>query len=180
MGKGHKLIVGATSASYDGQMVMPTLGSALNNELVTGNFDNVGSTMQEGREGKALKIIHLTLPLDVKVQINRWTEASEGNYINAKITMSAQPSQDGHCGTFNGNPVDDDRMQVRARLGAQGVPAGMLLFPGGKTPIAPGNRPDVNNCPDEKLKLAKKACDDAGATNMECLIDNCFGGGAVR
>merc|ERR1712217_200439 len=86
---GHKLIISATQATYDGQLVLQTLGSALNNELVRGVFNNVGSTMQKGRAGKALKIIHLTLPLGVEVQINRWTERSEGNYINAKITMSA-------------------------------------------------------------------------------------------
>merc|ERR1719413_164846 len=136
--------------------------------------------MQDGRAGKALHIVHLTLPGQVTVQINRWMEASEGNYINAKISMPAQPNQDGHCGNFNGNPVDDDRTQVRARVGTQGVPAGALLFPGGKTPIAPGNRPDINNCPEEKLQLYKKQCDDSSATSMECLIDRCFGGGATR
>merc|ERR1712039_856818 len=150
-----------------------------NNELVTGVFNNVGSTMQEGRAGKALKIIHLTLPLDVKVQVNRWTEASEGNYINAKITMSAQPGQDGHCGNFNGNPADDDRLQVRARVGTTGVAAGELLFPGGKIPVVQGNRPDINNCEAIKLDHAKGLCkakEHKFIPSMGCLIDVCFGG----
>merc|ERR1712014_87512 len=120
----------------------------MGNDLVTAAYDSNGATMQDGREGKQLHVIHLTLPLSVNVQINRWMEASEGNYINAKITMSAQPNQDGHCGNFNGNPADDARIQVRARVGTTGVPAGPdFLFPGGKTPINPGKRPDLNDCP---------------------------------
>merc|ERR1712217_597858 len=126
---------------------MPTLGSRLDNELVTGVFNSVGDVLQSGRQGKALKVIHLTLPLNVKVQINRWTEPSEGNYINARITMSAQPGQDGHCGNFNGNQVDDDRLQIRARVGTTGVAQGDLLFPIQKTPIGQSSRPDINNCP---------------------------------
>merc|ERR1712151_1279246 len=110
------------------------------NELVQGNFDNFGRFMQKGREGKTLKVIHLALPLNVKVDINRWTEASEGNYINARITMSAQPGQDGHCGNFNGNPADDARLQVRARVGVTGVAETDMLFPIQKTPIGQANR----------------------------------------
>merc|ERR1712099_189312 len=108
---------------------------------------NVGSTMQEGRAGKALKIIHLTLPLSVQVQINRWTEASEGNYINAKITMPVQPGQDGHCGNFNGNQADDDRLQIRQRVGTTGVAVADMIFPGAKPPIGQSSRPDINNYP---------------------------------
>merc|ERR1712107_514358 len=64
-----------------------------------------------------------------------------GNYINAKITMSAQPNQDGHCGNFNGNEADDDRLQIRARIGTTGVEANMLILPGAKIPIGQSNRP---------------------------------------
>merc|ERR1719197_2215022 len=102
--------------------------------------------------------MHITLPGSVQVQINRWTEPSEGNYINAKITMSAQPGQDGHCGNFNGNQADDDRLQIRARVGTTGVAAGDLLFPGGKIPVVQGNRPDINNCEASKLDDAKTRC----------------------
>merc|ERR1712210_369512 len=103
--------------------------------LVTAAYDSNGATMQDGREGKQLHVVHLTLPLGVNVQINRWMEPAEGNYINAKITMSAQPQQDGHCGNFNGNPADDDRLQIRQRIGKTGVAAGELFFSGPKTPI---------------------------------------------
>merc|ERR1712087_753588 len=128
----------------------------MGNEIVTGNLDSIGDTMQKGREGKALKVVHLNLPLNVKVQINRWTEPSEGNYVNAKISMSAQPGQDGHCGNFNGNPADDDRLQVRARVGRYGVAAEELMLMGGKTPVVPTtDRPDVNDCHPTILKHAR-------------------------
>merc|ERR1712007_188332 len=83
--------------------------------------------------------------------------AGEGAYMNVKIGMSSQPNQDGHCGNFNGNVADDDRVQVRSRVGKTGVPAGPdFLFPWGKTPINPGNRPDMNDCPPGTSKTPRR------------------------
>merc|ERR1712083_192528 len=115
----------------------------------------------------------------VEVQINRWTERSEGNYINAKITMSAQPQQDGHCGNFNGNPADDDRLQIRQRIGKTGVAEGELFFPLPKTAINPGNRPDISDCAQPKLEDAKTRCkakEHKFIPSHSCLVDVCFGG----
>merc|ERR1712014_217730 len=145
----------------------------MGNDLVTAAYDSNGATMQDGREGKQLHVIHLTLPLSVNVQINRWMEAAEGNYINAKITMSAQPNQDGHCGNFNGNPADDARIQVRARIGVTGVAQGDMLA------VGQSNRPDINNCPKDGLDQAKATCkakEMKFIPSMACLIDVCFGG----
>merc|ERR1712039_1006563 len=162
-------------------MGFPANFDAPNLPGVSARLDSIGESLQTGRKAGNLRVVHLTLPSNVQVQINRWTEPAEGNYINAKITMSAQPNQDGHCGNFNGNPTDDARMQVRARIGVTGVPAGPeFLFPGGKTPISPGNRPDLNDCPQAISMKAKKICDDAGQTGTACMVDICFGGGAVR
>jgi len=177
--QGHKLIIGATMASWDGQPVLAGFPSNFQNQLVQAVYDANGGTMQDGRQGKQLHIVHLTLPLSVTVQINRWTEPSEGNYINAKITMSAQPGQDGHCGNFNGNQADDDRLQIRARVGTTGVAQGELLFPIQKTPIGQSNRPDINNCPRPKLETAKAQCkakEHKFIPSMSCLVDVCFGG----
>merc|ERR1712083_1183415 len=167
------------SATWNGQPILTMFPSNFQNELVTAAYDSNGATMQDGRQGKQLHIIHLTLPLDVNVQINRWMEPSEGNYINAKITMSAQPGQDGHCGNFNGNQADDDRLQIRARVGTTGVAQGELLFPIQKTPIGQSSRPDINNCPRPKLEDAKSRCkakEHKFIPSMACLIDVCFGG----
>jgi len=177
--QGHKLIIGCTTASYDGQPVLAGFPSNFQNNLVQATYDGNGATMQDGRSGKALHIVHLTLPLGVNVQINRWIEPAEGNYINAKITMSAQPQQDGHCGNFNNNQADDDRLQIRARVGTTGVAQGELLFPIQKTPIGQSSRPDINNCPRPKLEDARTRCkqkEHKFIPSMACLVDVCFGG----
>jgi len=191
--KGHKLIVDTMEkagavVTYDGQPVVTGFpaNSHTADGLVNIQYNGAGALMDKSLHGAVranpqMHVLHITLPLAINLEINQWNEPGEGPYMNVKITMSAQPNQDGHCGNFNGNPADDARMQVRARVGTNGVEAGPdFLFPGGKTPISPGNRPDINNCPDPKLTAAKKKCDDAGTTSAACLIDLCFGGGAVR
>merc|ERR1712226_984103 len=100
-----------------------------------------------GREGKALHILHITMPNDVKIQVNRWNEPGGGDYMNVEINMPGQPNQDGQCGTPNGNAADDDRMEVRKRLGTQGVAVEALILPGKKTPIVVSARPSINDCP---------------------------------
>merc|ERR1740138_1817225 len=92
--------------------------------------------------------------------------------------MPAQPLQDGHCGNFNGDPSDDTRPQVRARVGTTGVEPERLLF-NTKTPVKAPNRPDLNDCPTEKSLQAKATCaqrDPRGMASKECMVDVCFGG----
>merc|ERR1711948_117793 len=164
----------ATSKSVDG--------------LVSIQYNNAGALMDKSLHGEIravpqMHVLHITLPLGINLEVNEWNEAGEGAYMNVRITMSAQPNQDGHCGNFNGNSADDARMQVRARVGATGVPAGPdFLFPGGKTPINSGNRPDMNDCPKPKLIQAKAVCKQKEGgffPSAACLIDQCFGGGVM-
>merc|ERR1712129_159892 len=127
--------------------------------------------MGQGREGKQLRVVHITMPNSVSLQINRWTEAYEGDYINVKITMPAQPNQDGHCGNFNGDPEDDKRLAIRARVGTNGVDPSVLLF-NTKTPVVQANRPDINNCPEDRADQAKSACQTKGAQELAaCMVD---------
>merc|ERR1712151_48153 len=175
----HKLIIGTISATWDGQQILTGFPSTWTSGGITAQYNGQGATMQEGRSGKPLHIVHLTMPLGVNVQVNRWTEASEGAYINAKITMPALPDQDGHCGNSNGNQADDDRLQIRARVGTTGVAVQDMLFPGPKTPVGVSNRPDINNCARPKLEDAKEKCkakEGKFIPSMACLIDVCFGG----
>merc|ERR1719436_1281011 len=130
----------------------------------------------------AKHVVHIKIedgsPEGIQLQVNRWTRSSEGHYINIRITMHPQPGQDGHCGNFNGNAADDDRVQVRSRLGKTGVPQGELLFKT-KTPVVQANRPDINNCKASLLDKAKKLCQKKEGKfipTMGCLIDVCFGG----
>merc|ERR1712204_1976 len=115
-------------------------------------------------------------PNSVSLQINRWTEAYEGDYINVKITMPKQPNQDGHCGNFNGDPEDDKRLAIRARVGTTGVDPSVLLF-NTKTPVVQADRPDINNCPEDRADQAKSVCQSKGAQELAaCMVDVCFGG----
>jgi len=183
---GHVLIVRSLDQSpfttYDGQPILRGFPSHFVSPdgLVHIHYDSNGNTMQyEGRYNKQLHVLHINLPDDVLVQVNQWNEPGEGAYMNVKITMTPQPDQDGHCGNFNGNALDDDRNEVRARLGKNGVAEGDLLFPGPKTPINPGSRPDINDCPQDRLAAAKESCKKSEKKyipTMGCLIDVCFGG----
>jgi len=176
----HKLRISAQAASWDGRPILTGFPSTFSNvnPLVDLRYDGQGELLQSGREGKALHVVHATLPGGVSLQVNRWNEAGEGDYINVKIMMPAQPNQDGHCGNFNGNAMDDDRLQIRARVGTTGVDPSELLF-NHKTPVVQANRPDINNCPEDRLRQAKDLCKQKEHTampSMECMIDVCFGG----
>merc|ERR1719373_1497670 len=72
-------------------------------------------------------------------------------------------------------------MEVRKRLGTQGVAVADLILPGQKTPIVPSNRPDISNCPQARLDMATKQCKKGEGKfipSKQCLIDVCFGGKA--
>jgi hypothetical protein len=176
-----KLIIGSKDASYNGQPILQTFPATFNSPdgLIHIQYNCHGEVLQEGRGGKELHVIHIQLPMGVTMQINRWDEPGEGDYINTKILMSAAPNQDGQCGNFNGNPADDARLMVRARMGRNGVSQQDLIFPGPKTPINPGHRPDLNDCAPGKLEEAKALCKEKEKKwnpSSACLTDVCFGG----
>merc|ERR1712228_379617 len=177
----HKLRISALGASYDGTPIITGFPDSWENAnpSIKVTTDSSGELLQQGRAGKAMHVVHVSLPLGVELQINRWNEAGEGDYINTKITMSKQPMQDGHCGNFNGDPNDDTRPMIRSRIGTTGVSPQNLLFPEPKTPVSPANRPDLNNCPTDKTEHAKAVCEQKsknGIASKECMIDVCFGG----
>jgi len=179
-GSQNILRIGALSASWNGGMIIPGFPDSWSNEdpkveVVT---DSNGEVMQPGRAGKTMHVVHVKLPLGVVLQINRWNEPGEGDYINTQITMSRQPDQDGHCGNFNGDPNDDTRPLIRSRIGTTGVDPQNLLF-AVKTPVKQPNRPDLNDCPTEQAMHARQVCaarSKTGMANKDCMIDVCFGG----
>lgn len=175
---GHKFRISALTATWDGQPILQGFPSQWSNPdpPVQATYDSNGKQLQRGRDGKQFHIVHVTFPMNVALQINRWNEPGEGDYINIEITMPAQPGQDGHCGNFNGNPQDDDRLSIRARVGTTGVPQGELLF-NTKHPVVQANRPDLNNCPGPTAERMKDMCQRKGAPDLHaCMIDGCFGG----
>jgi len=178
----HILRINARAATWDDTPILQgfpsTWEAPAGGPSVKAQFNDQGQTLQKGREGKALHIVHLQLPLNVQLQINRWTEQGEGDYINIKLTMPRMPGQDGHCGNFNGNSEDDARLEIRKRVGTKGVDPEDLLFHR-KTPVVAAGRPDINNCPPDKLEMAHNTCkahEHKFIPSMNCLIDVCFGG----
>jgi len=186
--KGHKLVLDSkdTSLWFTGatpQRILTDFPSSFHSAdpAVDIKYNSVGKALQQGRDGKPLHVLHITMPNGLNVQVNRWNEAGEGGYMNVEITMPPQPNQDGQCGTPNGIAADDDRMEVRKRLGTQGVAVADMLFQGPKTPIVPANRPDISNCATAQLKKAESVCkakEKKFIPSKECLIDVCFGGKA--
>jgi hypothetical protein len=179
-GTENVLRISALRATFNDVPIIAGFPDAWENEdppikVVT---DGSGQVMQSSRHGKDMHVVHVDLPLNIHLEINRWNEPGEGDYINTMITMSKQPNQDGHCGNFNGVLEDDTRPMIRSRIGTTGVPQEDLLFHT-KTPVTPANRPDLNNCPTDKTEMAKELClkkSKTGIPNKECMIDVCFGG----
>jgi len=179
-GKQNVLRISALRATFNDIPIIPGFPDAWENQdpMIKIVADGSGQVMQSSRHGKQLHVVHVDLPLNVHLEINRWNEPGEGDYINTMITMSMQPNQDGHCGNFNGVLEDDMRPAIRARIGTTGVPPQELLFHT-KTPVTAANRPDLNNCATDKTERAKELClakSKTGIPNKECMIDVCFGG----
>jgi len=179
-GKKNVLRISSLRATFNDIPIIPGFPDAWENQdpMIKVVTDGSGQVMQSSRNGKQMHVVHVDLPLNVHLEINRWNEAGEGDYINTMITMSMQPNQDGHCGNFNGVLEDDMRPAIRSRIGTTGVPPQELLFHT-KTPVTPINRPDLNNCATDKTERAKEVClakSKTGIPNKECMIDVCFGG----
>jgi hypothetical protein len=179
-GKKNVLRISSLTATFNDVPIISGFPDAWENSdpMIKVVTDGSGQVMQSSRYGKQLHVVHVDLPLGVHLEINRWNEPGEGDYINTMITMSKQPDQDGHCGNFNGVLEDDTRPQIRARIGTTGVPPQDLLFHT-KTPVTPANRPDLNNCPTEKTERARQVClgkSKTGIPNHDCMVDVCFGG----
>jgi len=179
--KGNKLIIAPTYTTWNNARVLTGFPSTFERpHLLHMAYDNVGALVDEAQDASQKHIVHVKIfddtPEGIMVQVNRWLQSEGNEYINVKITMRSQPGQDGHCGNFNGDPADDDRMQVRKRTGAGGVAQAQLLFKT-RTPVTMADRPDINDCPTAKLNAAKADCKarfGGESPPMACLTDYCF------
>merc|ERR1712146_603214 len=88
--------------------------------------------------------------------------------------------QDGACGNFNGNAMDDTTQAIKARIGAR-VTGSELLFhhPTAAGPAGPVKT--IADCEQSKRTAAMKACAESnkGMTGHlldDCIFDTCFGG----
>ena len=58
--KCNVLRLSALAASWNGQAIIPSFPSDYTNDLVQIHYNNMGATMQDGREGKSLHVVHIT------------------------------------------------------------------------------------------------------------------------
>ncbi|CAK0831974.1 unnamed protein product [Prorocentrum cordatum] len=102
-GEKNLLRISALSATFNGVPIIPSFPDAWENRdpMVKVVTDGNGQVMQSSRAGKQLHVVHVDLPLNVHLEINRWNEPGEGDYLNTMITMGMQPNQDGHCGNIS-------------------------------------------------------------------------------
>merc|ERR1711920_671213 len=121
---GHKIEVGTRDSgvlTVDGQPVMSTFPSSYHGAGFTLTYNAQGEVPDVIPEGNEKRIVHMDLPLDVKVRVYQW-----GNYVDVEIEMSPQPQQDGVCGNFNGNHADDTTQSVIQRVGARVLRCGRI------------------------------------------------------
>jgi len=179
--QGHILMVSATSAKWDGQEMLTTFPATFkdSDNLIEVTYNDHGKILQPHRElGKHLKVMHITLPEGVFLQINQWTNPEEGFFINVMVEMASLPDLDGHCGNFNGNADDDDRLAIRSRLGPNGVEQEDLIGFKTKTPIVKAfeGLPTISECPSAYLIAAHGECQASEGhfiPSMKCLVHKC-------
>jgi len=122
---GHKIEVGTRDSgilTVDGQPVCGGFPSSYSGAGFSLTYDSVGEVPDVVPEGNEKRIVHMNLPLGVKVSVYQWD-----NYVDVKIEMSPQPSQDGVCGNANGNHADDTTQAIIQRVGARVRPSQNML-----------------------------------------------------
>ena len=86
--KGRVLRISSLTMTYDGQSICMGFPSSFSNDIVQIQYNSMGGTLQNGREGKALHVMHITLPNNVQIQINRWNEAMIEAVLQDAIAQS--------------------------------------------------------------------------------------------
>merc|ERR1719162_2118885 len=140
-------------------------------------YNGDGKLVDEAQAAFGKHIVHMDLPLGVRVTVDRWK-----NYLDLKISMAPQPGQDGSCGNFNGQKDDDSTVAIMERVGARVAPDDLLFHHQADIKVTPEMwKMVVADCLPEKLEEGKKECHrelPSGSTSVEmhsCLFDHCNG-----
>jgi len=176
---GNKIEVGTHESgvlTVNGKPVMPHFPDSYSGHAFTLHYDGQGEVPDVIPEGNEKRIVHMDLPLGVKVSVFQW-----GNYLDVQIEMSAQPSQDGVCGNFNGNHGDDTTQAIMARVGARVRPGEKLLSGKAMIKFTPQmEKMMAAECAHEKRAAGQAECAKLlGAVPhneiQSCTFDMCFG-----
>lgn len=175
-------MVDPETAKWDGRDILGTFPGSWKDDdgIMSMTYDFHGKIIQPHREaGKDLKVLHITLPEGVFIQVNQWTNEREGYFINILVRMRPQPDQEGECGNFNGIAEDDDRLAIRKRMGGRSdVAQEDLIGFKTKTNIDSSfqGHPTISKCPSEILTAAHATCqarEHHFIPTMTCLVTEC-------
>jgi hypothetical protein len=176
---GHKIEVGTLDSGVlqvDGQPVLGTFPGSYSGAGFRLTYDSQGAVPDVVPEGNELRIVHMELPLGVKVSVYQWK-----NYLDVQVEMSPQAGQDGVCGNFNGNHGDDTTQAIIKRIGARVRPAESILSGSAKIDFTPQMQKMMDaECPAATKSRAQARCSRslggaAGPLLMSCMFDECFG-----
>jgi len=184
MMQGHILRISSVSVTVDGTAILTTFpGSYHMPNVVDITYNDHGKILQPHRElGKNLKVLHLNFHVHaIFMQVNQWTNPEEGDFINVMVETPPMQGLDGYCGNLNGIEPDDDRINIRQRLGANGVAQGDLIGFRTKTPIETTYKsyPSITSCVSATLMAAHKKCQGEEGhyiPSMGCLARKCANG----
>jgi len=180
---GHKIVVGPMEngqITMDDKPILQTFPSSMTDPSCVGgislSYNGEGKLVDNAQGHLEKHIVHMGLPGGVHLQVMRWA-----NHLNVRVTMSAVAGgQDGSCGNFNGNALDDSTAAIMARIG-QRVPGPELLFHAAAVVGPGGTHKTIADCAAAKREHATTLCRGsqpaAGGQLLEsCVFDVCFGG----
>jgi len=175
---GHKIEVGTLDSgilTVDGQKVIAGFPGAYHQAGWSVTYDGQGAVPDVIPEGNEKRVVHMDLPLGVKVTVFQWS-----NYMDVQIEMSKQPGQDGVCGNFNDNQGDDTTQAIMARIGARVRPGEGLLSGAALIEWTPQmNQMMQVECSATTRAAGQAKCTQylgaAGNAVNSCTFDYCFG-----
>jgi len=142
------------------------------------NYNGIGELVDEAASKWTTRAVHLELPMGIHMTVFRW-----GNYLDMKITMKAlEGGQDGSCGNFNGDPVDDTTEAIFNRIGARVESSAMLFSSRAEISFTTEEQEMLRTqCPartmvDAELKCRQNLPQSAMVLQVNaCVFDVCFG-----
>jgi len=176
---GHKIVVGALEEgppTFDGHPILTGFPSIFDLPQGMGRitYDGNGKLVDGATHIWEKKVVRMDLPLGVTMEVFRWD-----NYLDFRLIMSKQPNQDGCCGNFDGDPVNDGTAHVIQRMGGR-VPPGQNMF---NRRMHPGwtehEEAMLGLCPQQRVAAADATCLRDGPRDTvpfkACKLDMCFG-----
>lgn len=111
------------NVTWNNQVVLSKRGSDFSYPpLIQATYSKHTEVVKPWKDGEDLGI-EVSLPKNVKLTVNRFSR-----HLSVKISMCGHEPQDGQCGNFNQDVLDDRQEILMARAGRPLGPDNMLAF----------------------------------------------------